>query len=154
NDTRMRVREIVPNLDACQSWKPEPCDYQPIFHYVNVVHYAVVVLACLSLGYRLFLSPGILGGGVFEAENGNRRLALFIMVLVAGVVVNGLICGALSEPLGRYQARVIWLIPLAAGLLETRLALDRRGAHPIHPAPSAAAISATTATPEAQHLPT
>lgn len=38
----------------------------------------------------------------------------FLLVLVAGVLVNAAICGALSTPRGRYQMRLIWILPLAA----------------------------------------
>ena len=42
-------------------------------------------------------------------------LALFV---VAAMALNAVICGILSGPHPRYQARVIWLLPLlAAGLL-------------------------------------
>jgi hypothetical protein len=41
-------------------------------------------------------------------------LALLILV---GVLANGAVCGVLSTLYGRYQARVTWLIPLAATLL-------------------------------------
>lgn len=38
-------------------------------------------------------------------------------VLLAGVVANAAVCGALSSPNGRYQSRVAFLVPLAALLL-------------------------------------
>lgn len=37
-------------------------------------------------------------------------------VLLAAVLANAVICGALSKPHGRYQARIIWLLPIAAGI--------------------------------------
>ena len=43
-----------------------------------------------------------------------RRLSIIVML---GTLANGFVCGALSEPDERYQARLIWLIPLAAGLI-------------------------------------
>jgi hypothetical protein len=44
----------------------------------------------------------------------------FITMIVAGLLLNAIVCGALSTPHERYQARVIWLLPLLA------LALPRR----------------------------
>lgn len=44
------------------------------------------------------------------------------LALVAGLlVVNAAVCGALSGPFARYQARVVWLFPLAVGLLAAGL---------------------------------
>lgn len=43
------------------------------------------------------------------------RLALLV---AAGVLLNAMVCGSMSEPHNRYQARVIWLIPLVALLVD------------------------------------
>ena len=50
----------------------------------------------------------------------NRRQPPTALLLVAGVVLNLAICGAMSTPHDRYQARVLWLIPLAALALVPR----------------------------------
>jgi hypothetical protein len=42
---------------------------------------------------------------------------IFCLVILLGEVSNALICGALSGPHERYQARLTWLIPLVALLL-------------------------------------
>ena len=59
----------------------------------------------------------------FEAKTGAGAPAgaLFAMILV-GVAANAAVCGALSTLYGRYEARVVWLLPLAAAamLLSTR----------------------------------
>ena len=44
-------------------------------------------------------------------------LVTAIAVLVAGVVLNASICGALASPYGRFQARLVWLLVVAAALL-------------------------------------
>lgn len=43
----------------------------------------------------------------------------FAVLVVAGVVANAVVCGALASSLDRFQARVVWLLPLlaVAGLL-------------------------------------
>ncbi len=38
--------------------------------------------------------------------------ARFTLTITVGLVVNAIICGALSAPVDRYQGRVIWLLPL------------------------------------------
>jgi cytochrome c oxidase subunit IV len=48
-----------------------------------------------------------------------------IAIIVPTVVVNALITAVLSESDSRYQSRVIWLIPLTAGLILTD-SLNRR----------------------------
>lgn len=40
----------------------------------------------------------------------------FALVICLAVLANAMICGALSKPHSRYQARLIWLLPLAASL--------------------------------------
>src|SRR5438876_10366212 len=42
---------------------------------------------------------------------------IFCFVILLGEVSNALICGALSGPHERYQARLTWLIPVVALLL-------------------------------------
>jgi hypothetical protein len=57
-----------------------------------------------------------------QARNSRRvdeektRLAMFVLTVCSTVVVNGMICGALSGPYDRYQARVVWLVPFLATL--------------------------------------
>ena len=55
----------------------------------------------------------------------SAALTLAILILV-GVLANGMVCGALSTLYGRYQARVVWLLPLAAAFLT--MARARAGA--------------------------
>jgi hypothetical protein len=42
---------------------------------------------------------------------------LFLALVVVGVLANGVVCGVLSTLYGRYEARVVWLLPLAAAAL-------------------------------------
>jgi hypothetical protein len=55
--------------------------------------------------------------GALISPRHDRKLARFVEVLLLGVVLNAVICGAISGPYDRYQARVIWLVPFAAMLL-------------------------------------
>ena len=46
----------------------------------------------------------------------NMALALTVLIL-ATLLINAVVCGVLSDPHHRYQARVIWLLPFLATLL-------------------------------------
>ena len=66
-----------------------------------------VISAVLSFLYAVWL---------FARKRRNLELPalLFLLAIILGVVVNAMVCGCLSVPHDRYQARVIWLLPLAA----------------------------------------
>lgn len=49
-----------------------------------------------------------------ETRGGDRTLLAFAVILLGGVVANAAVTGILSTPHDRYQARVIWLVPLLA----------------------------------------
>ena len=78
-----------------------------------------IVLAALSYLVRALVSFD--GSSVVERD----VLRLSIIVII-GTLANGFVCGAMSEPDERYQARLIWLIPLVAGLIYQRRLLDVR----------------------------
>lgn len=46
-----------------------------------------------------------------------REAVGIIMLILAGVLLNALICGSLASPWGRFQARVLWVVPAVAGSL-------------------------------------
>ena len=52
------------------------------------------------------------------------------VALILGIMANAAICGALSKPDARYQMRLIWLLPFAAGLLLASQSSDRGAARP------------------------
>lgn len=57
-------------------------------------------------------------------RRGNRAQLGFLMVIIVGIVANSFVCGAISGVHGRYQGRVIWLLPfgvaaVALNLLQT-----------------------------------
>lgn len=86
------------------------------FNSVQDVLYVVALAAVLALGV-LPATP--------------RRLRVFVWMVLAGIVVNALVCGAISQPATRYGARVIWLLPavaIVAGGCVLRPASNRRKA--------------------------
>jgi hypothetical protein len=52
-----------------------------------------------------------------EAEPIDRQLAAFTAFLLLASLINAAICGALSTPADRYQARLIWVFPTTAALI-------------------------------------
>ncbi|MEO6093130.1 MAG: hypothetical protein ABIT04_13045 [Novosphingobium sp.] len=53
------------------------------------------------------------------------RLRVFLLMILAGIAVNALVCGGISQPATRYGSRVIWLLPALAVVASTML-LARR----------------------------
>lgn len=82
----------------------------------DAVHGALYVISALFLAWVLI----------------TRRLpkpvALFIWMILLGVLVNAIVTGGLSQPANRYGARVMWLLPAAAALAGMVLLSLRRAA--------------------------
>jgi hypothetical protein len=88
--------------------------------------------ALLSVASLAFLLPLVARNGKAERQ----PLRGYCLCIVAAILINAAICGALSGPKGRYQMRLIWILPVvaaAAAWSSSRLpALGRRRAsdHP------------------------
>ncbi len=87
---------------------------------VEMVQTGTFILALVSLVVFAF----ILIQSRREAILVPPKVARFALLICAAVFANALICGALSKPHSRYQARLIWLLPLAAAL--TSASIRRR----------------------------
>lgn len=76
------------------------------FERINAVQPWVVLFSLAAIGAAL-LVPGL-----------RRRIPDCMvgwgMAVLLGVIANAVVCGALSSPIHRYGARVIWVIPLTA----------------------------------------
>lgn len=125
-DRTMRTVEIMPDIGPCLGGRSHACDDTHMLRRLQPLQYAVVAAAAAVLGLcvLLWLRHGKSG----EVAEEDRRLAAFALAIAAGVVLNAVVCGALSGPWGRYQARVVWLVPMVAVLLLERLWL--RSARP------------------------
>jgi hypothetical protein len=97
-------------LDQVLSGSPECArpDAQTCGRYdlgaVTPLQYAVVLLSFVFLGVcslRRVMAP-------------TGQLVGFISLTLALVLINAVLCGVISGPYDRYQARVEWLIPLSA----------------------------------------
>lgn len=98
---------------------------------LNALHVAVGVLSTLGLGVA----------GVMAWRGRDRRQFGFVLVVGLAVLGNAFICGALSNPNDRYQARIVWPAALACGLVAARQLrlLDKTLAPAASPADTVAA---------------
>jgi hypothetical protein len=71
-----------------------------------------VAQGALYLGAFAVIAALMLGAGPID-----RRARAFAGVVLAGLVLNALVCGGISEPADRYGARTAFLLPLVAALL-------------------------------------
>ncbi len=125
------LRRILPGAGAC----PQPGSCRP-----RVGEALSWGLEGVGLGLALMVMAWRLSAGDIRAvlagrsgadwRDGRVRLLTAIGLTVVLLVANAVACGALSGPFARYQARLIWLIPLMAGLVAAQAGLRRRSASP------------------------
>jgi hypothetical protein len=90
--------------------------------------FTAVVYAATLLSLALLLAELL--------RHGSAPMLPAVLFLLAGLVLNAAVCGVLSGPHDRYQARVVWLVPLLAAGLALR---PGAGLSPGRPAPAPAA---------------
>jgi MFS family permease len=73
---------------------------------LSILNYVFVTAALVFLAGRRTIR--------YTVSPENRRKWKLAAWIIFGVLFNALVCGAVSIPLPRYEARVIWVIPLAA----------------------------------------
>ena len=81
---------------------------------VGVLWAEEAAVALAALAAMAWLSTRPAPAGATGGRDG--ALPLFAGLAVLGVLGNGVVCGVLSTLYGRYQARVLWVLPLAAAL--------------------------------------
>jgi len=94
---------------------------RPILDAFEALQY-VIVASSVALILFFGLRDGLRRGWK------NREL---LLVVAAGLAINAVICGGLSAPADRYQGRMIWLLPLLAGLFWIER-LDKKTVAPVH----------------------
>jgi hypothetical protein len=77
----------------------------------NVLRVSIVLGFIATLVGALALAVRRTSGPV-RAMDDRRRAVAFLALAGVLLLVNALVCGALSEPVGRYQVRMIWLFPI------------------------------------------
>ena len=75
---------------------------------------AMTALTYLTVIVAMVAGAFLLWRGRLDAVEQTTRLRSFALLVITGVVANALICGVLASPYDRFQARVIWLVPLVA----------------------------------------
>lgn len=112
---------MIPNAADC---RPGGRGCRPPFSMVALArwHQVGLILALAFLGWRLTRRDGMAALGPAPRLLGSDlgRLSMLLMLTVVAVLINAAVCGALSGPFARYQARVVWLLPmmaLAAGVV-------------------------------------
>lgn len=97
-------------LDAFGRWLPKDEHDRGAFPraLLEPLQWAVVLLSIAYIAAR---------GGRGRSGGAERRA---LLVMVAGLLGNALICGGLSSPADRYQSRVIWVVPVLAAWIWTR----------------------------------
>jgi hypothetical protein len=96
--------EYAPELHRSASYKGNV----PVFSF-SLLNYAFVVSAVAYIGF-MYSAPA----RRISAGAGIWRLLAWLLI---GILLNAAICGAISGVFARYEARVIWLIPLSAILV-------------------------------------
>jgi hypothetical protein len=112
---RTSLMRIIPDARACHPWGR--CGSrlsQPIF---SMIQDAALALSLLALAGFSFWTVVKRGGGQAAFGGLDRRLLGLLLLTCAFVLSNAAVCGALSAPVPRYQARLIWMIPALAMLI-------------------------------------
>jgi hypothetical protein len=123
--------KLIPNFQACRP----PKDCRPPFEYAKLANWHGVVLAAslLLAAWRLSrkdVRASVWRRGLKEGQE-PARVAAIVLLLMAVLVVNAAVCGVLSGPFARYQARLIWLLPIGAGLAACALPMDMGRVPPV-----------------------
>lgn len=116
---------LIPDAEKCKADRAA-CRARLKMNPLRAWHTSLLVLAGVFLGWRL------LCGEVAVAFRQKRmrfdddalKAMAAVGLLLAGYVINAAVCGVLSGPFPRYQARVAWTIPLAAAIVAQRLAKE------------------------------
>jgi len=69
-----------------------------------LVQRLAVMMALLVLGVK----------ALRKDASADPDLSRFVVLVLVMVIVNAVLCGVISGPYARYQARVVWLIPFLA----------------------------------------
>jgi uncharacterized membrane protein len=92
-----------------------------VFVPLNRVHEPVALLATLALAL-------IAIAGLRARRSAEGLLALFVLAALLG---NSFICGALSNPHDRYQSRLVWIAVLVVLMAAFDRIRSRRGVGPL-----------------------
>jgi hypothetical protein len=120
NNNYFRNKLPQPFLDDAKASKAYQRVMPVRFIEWTTVASVLVALVVLALAIRTSI----------RREKKLTQLSAFLLLLLLGVLVNAAICGAFSTPRGRYQMRLIWVLPLAA-LATCRVRIGSEASDPL-----------------------
>ena len=80
---------------------------------IRMINMSTYTLTLLGL---TILVLAMLGRGPGRFAFSQQGFVAVTIISIGGVVLNALICGGLVSPYDRFQARIVWIVPLLAGL--------------------------------------
>lgn len=101
------VPQIMPRLSASKQLSA-PATVDAVLAAFNVVHVAAAALSLIALLAVVIFARRL--------KIGPPSVALASVVLLA-VLGNAAICGIFSNPVDRYQSRLVWIAPLAVAVI-------------------------------------
>ena len=112
-------------IDHNHGCGPSHHDCKPRLRFIPArwLHGILFVLAMAAIGWRLTrLDVRTWIRSRFPADAPVATLLLTVGLVLGGVVANALVCGALSGPYPRYQARLVWTVTVVAACAMASLA--------------------------------
>jgi hypothetical protein len=119
-----RLVDMIPHPEQCKPIGPgckPPFDMGLTKHW----HELVMALAALFAAWR-FSRADVRADLADRAAPWSRAatpVVVATLILAGMIVLNAGVCGVISGAFSRYQARIVWLWPAAAGLVAIRLGL-------------------------------
>ncbi len=113
-----RLVDLIPDPRAC---KPLGPGCRPLLRPTPMKWWHItVILASFGFGAWRMSRPDVVRAFRDRTAPWSHeavRVGIAAAILIGVVVVNAAVCGVLSGAFSRYEARIVWLIPLAAGLI-------------------------------------
>ena len=108
--------KLIPNFAACRP--PHSCRSPIKQDKLAYWHEGVLIVSLAFLLWRLTRRDvrSAFSLSALKRDDQSARVLATIALLLLAVVVNAAVCGVLSGPFARYQARIVWIVPLAAVL--------------------------------------
>jgi hypothetical protein len=115
---------LIPDSSHCKQWGRCASRIEPwalfVLHDVATAATLAATIWLLALiarrpGVRAALRQG-LKAGALQAGGETTRIVNLILFGILMLVVNAAVCGILSAPVSRYQARMVWLLPAVTSL--------------------------------------
>jgi hypothetical protein len=122
-----KTTRLVDMIVAPEQCKPIGPGCKPPFDVGLTKHWHELVMALSTLFLAWRLSRPDLRADLSDRKAPWARpavpLAVAVAILAGMLVLNAGVCGIISGAFSRYQARIVWLWPAAAGLVAIRLGL-------------------------------